>query len=548
MKRLIRGVVVLSCVILLAACGGKGKESKGVNEGKEGVMRWSLDTDPKTLDPQLNSATGAGSIINNMYEGLMREVDSKLVPAMAESYEVSEDGLRYTFHLRESKWSDGKPVSAQDFKYAWLRALDPHVASEYAFQMFYIRGARDYYEGRGAAEDVAIRVKDGRTIEVELETPTPYFLNLTAFYTYFPVRRDMVEKNPDKWAVDPKLAVSNGPFKLIKYALSDELILEKNDEYWGAEEVKLNKIVTMIIGDPMTALTAYEQDEIFILDTMPSQEVMRLQLEDPTFQILPMLGTYYYIFNVDREPTDDADVRKALSMAIDRKAIAERVKKGGEIPARGFIPEGLYDSEGNEFRESAGDYYIDSEGADLIGARALMARAGYPNGEGFPKLTLLYNTSDSHKAIAEAVQAMWREGLGIQVELMNQEWAVFQDTIRLGNFQVGRASWIGDYVDPMTFLELWTSYSGKNGAQWRWTEDGKFPENKRYDELVRESKMVSGSERDEKLYEMERIIMEEAIVAPIYYYVDQVMVKPYLQGWNKSVLDTWYFGRAEIVQ
>ena len=478
------GIVLLVCVILLAACGGKGKEGdedNGTGMIKEGVMKWSLDTDPKTLDPQLNSATGAGSLINNMYEGLMREVDSKLLPAMAESYEVSEDGLKYTFHLRESRWSDGKSVSAHDFKYAWLRALDPKVASEYAFQMFYIRGAREYYEGRGGAEDVAIRVADDRTIEVELETPTPYFLNLTAFYTYFPVRRDVVEKAPEKWAVDPDLAVSNGPFKLTRYATSDEIILEKNDGYWGAEDVKLSKIVTLIIGDSMTALTAYEQDEIFILDTMPSQEVMRLQMEDPTFQVLPMLGTYYYIFNVDREPTDDADVRKALSMAIDRKAIAERVKKGGEIPARGFIPEGLYDSEGNEFRKSAGDYYIDPEGADLIGARALMARAGYPNGEGFPKLTLLYNTSDSHKAIAEAIQAMWREGLGIQVELMNQEWAVFQDTVKLGNFQVGRASWIGDYVDPMTFLELWTSYSGKNGAQWRWNKDGKFPENKRYD-------------------------------------------------------------------
>lgn len=552
MKKLMKMLLLVTAIFLLGACNGnsgkreEGREKIEVSGGR--TMKWSLDSDPKTLDPQLNSATGAGSVINNMYEGLMREVDSKLLPAMAESYEISEDGLKYRFHLRESRWSDGKPVTAHDFKYAWLRALDPKVASEYAFQMFYIRGARDYYEGRGAAEDVAIRAADDRTLEVELEAPTPYFLNLTAFYTYFPVRRDMVERNPDKWAVDPKLAVSNGPFKLAKYAISDEIVLEKNTEYWNAEDVKLDKIVTMIIGDSMTALTAYEQDEIFILDTMPSQEVMRLQLEDPTFRILPMLGTYYYIFNADREPTNNIDVRKALSLAIDRGAIAQGVKRGGEIPARGFVPVGLYDSEGNEFRERAGDYYISSGGADIEKARALLAKAGYPGGAGFPKMTLLYNTSDSHRAIAEAVQAMWKEGLGIQVELMNQEWAVFQDSVKLGNFQVGRASWIGDYVDPMTFLELWTSYSGKNGAQWRWTEDGRFPENKRYDELVEESKRVSGAKRDGKLYEMEKIIMEEAIVAPIYYYVDQVMVKPYLKGWNKSVLDTWYFGNAEVVR
>lgn len=533
-------------MLLLMACGGEKEEVKEEGGKSEQVMKWSLEADPKTLDPQLNSGTGAGSVINNMYEGLMREIDGELLPAMAESYDVSEDGLTYTFHLRESKWSDGKPVKAEDFKYAWLRALSPEVASEYAFQLFYIKGAKSYYDGNGSREDVAIAVIDSKTIRVELTNPTPYFLNLTAFYTYFPVRSDKVEKDPDKWAVDPELAISNGPFKLTKYALSDELILERNEGYWNAGEVKLDRIETLIVGDTMTALTAYEQDEIYILDSMPPQEVMRLQLEDPTFQVLPMLGTYYYTFNVDKEPTDDINVRKALSLAIDRKAIAEKVKKGGEIPASGFIPAGLKDSSGKSFRATAGDYYINTSQADREKAKIFLATAGYPDGEGFPKLTILYNTSDSHKAIAEAIQAMWKETLGVDVELMNQEWAVYQDTVRVGNFQVARSSWIGDYVDPMTFLELWTSYSGKNGAQWRWTEDGKFPENRNYDRLVDQSKLVSGSERDEKLYEMERLLMDQAIVAPIYYYVDQVMVKPYLVGWNKNVLDTWYFGNASI--
>ncbi len=537
--------IIVLCLILLTiiGCSQKGKEIQEDKEKKK--LKWAIDADPKTLDPQLNSSTGAGSIINNMYEGLMRNVDGKLEPAMATSYEVSKDNLTYTFKLRDTKWSDGKSVTANDFKYSWLRALDPKTASEYAFQLFYIKGARDYYEGVSSKDSVGITIIDDRTLVVELIDPTPYFLNLTAFYTYFPVREDAVRKDPDSWAFNPKEAISNGPFKLSKYSQGEEIVLEKNDKYWNAKNVKLDEIEAIIITDSMTALTAYEQDEVAILDTLPDQEISRLKMEEPTFKVLPMLGTYYYIFNVEKEPTNNKDVRKALSLAIDRGAIVKGIKKGGEIGATGFVPEGLLDSSGNNFREVAGDYYIDKK-ASVDKAKKLLARAGYPNGKGFPKLTLLYNTSDSHKAIAEAIQEMWKKNLGIQVELMNQEWAVFKNTIAVGEFQVGRASWIGDYVDPMTFLELWTSYSRKNNARWIWTEDGKNPNNKIYDELVVESKISTGKARDEKLYELEKLMMEEVIVAPIYYYVDQVMVKSYVEGWDKSVLDTWYFGNTKI--
>lgn len=519
-------------------------------EDKEMVLRWNLGSDPKTIDPQLNSASDGGHIINNTFEGLMREVNGKLQPAMAESYEVSDDGLTYTFKLRDAKWSDGKPVTAHDFEYAWKRALNPETGSEYAFQMFYIKGGQEYFEGKGKVEDVAVKALDDKTLEVTLNAPTPYFLNLTSFYTYMPARKDVVEKDPEGWAKNPELAVSNGPFKLAEYSTGDKIVLVKNENYWNVDAVKLDKIVASMIVDQSTQLTAYESGELDAIDEVPTQEIPRLLAEEPTFQILPLLGTYYYIFNVDKEPTNDVRVRKALALAIDRKAITEQVTKGGQKPATGYVPEGLFLSDGREFREVAGDYGIDPNKAQVEEARKLLAEAGYPNGEGFPTLELVYNTSENHKAIAEAIQEMWKQNLGINVTLTNQEWAVFQDTRHQGNFSIARAGWLADYADPMTFLDMWTSYSGNNDAQWRWQKyesDTKLnPSNKKFDELIEKSKTITGAERDKTLLEAEKIMMDEMIVMPIYYYTDPTLVKEYVKDWEKTPLGHWYFGNAYI--
>jgi len=538
------GILILS--LLMVACGGK-KEASSEKEAEQ-VLVFNLSSEPKTVDPQLNSATDGGIVINNTFEGLMRMNDEGMpVPATAESYEVSEDGKVYTFHIRENaKWSDGQPVKAGDFEYAWKRALDPAVASEYSFQLYYIEGAQEYFEGNASADDVAVKAIDDKTLEVTLVGPTPYFLALTTFYTYMPVREDVVAKKPEGWAKDTSIAVSNGPFIIGEYAPSSKIVLVPNENYWNKESVKLDKIVFEEIVDQTTALTAYENGEIDVLNVVPQQDIPRLQLEDPTFSIAPYLGTYYYIFNVDKEPTDDVNVRKALTYAIDRKAITEQVAKGGQLPATGFVPTGLFDSEGRDFRATAGDFDI-SVNADIEKAKEYLAKAGYPNGEGFPKLTVVYNTSEGHKAIAEAVQEMWKKNLGIDVELMNQEWAVFQDTRHVGNFEIARAGWIGDYADPMTFLDLWTSYSGNNDAQWKWTTDEKkFASNKEYDALIEKSKVSQGTERDELLYKAEKILMDEMVTMPIYYYTGTIMVKEHVAGWERDILGTWYFGNTEI--
>lgn len=263
-----------------------------------GKLMWNLHADPKTIDPGLNSAVEGGHIINNMYDGLMRKDDSGLRPAMAEKVDVSDDGLTYTFHLSDAKWSDGQPVKAADFEYAWKRVLDPATASEYSFQMYYIKGGQEFNEGTGKVEDVAVKAIDDKTLQVELIAPTPYFLDLTTFYTYMPVRKDMVEKDPENWAKNPATAIGNGAFKLKDYKTGDRIVLVPNENYWDKAGVKLTQIDALMIVDQSTALTAFEAGEIDFIDEVPNQEIPRLLAESDTFKILPYIGTYYYIFNI----------------------------------------------------------------------------------------------------------------------------------------------------------------------------------------------------------------------------------------------------------
>ncbi|WP_026894729.1 peptide ABC transporter substrate-binding protein [Clostridiisalibacter paucivorans] len=527
----------------------EGTNSAQDTEGKdENIIRVNINSDPKTIDPQLNSAIDGGNIIMHMYEGLMREIDGKMEPAIAETYDVSDDGLKYTFNLRDAKWSDGEPVTAHDFEFAWKRALDPNTGSEYATQLFYIKGGQEFYEGKGSREDVAVKAVDEKTLEVELTGPTPYFLDLTAFFTYMPVREDIIAKDSDGWSRNPDVVVANGPFKLEEYVTGDKFVLTKNENYWNVENIKIDKLVASMIVESSTILTAYENGELDAIDNVPKQEIPKLLVEDPTFEIRPILATYFYIFNVTEPPVDDINVRKALTYAIDRKAIVETVTKGGEMPAAGLVPPGLTDSKGNNFRDVNGNFGIDPQKAQIEKAKEYLAKAGYPDGKGFPKTTMLYNTSESHKAVAEAIQEMWRKNLGIDIELANQEWAVFQDTRAQGNFVIARRGWFADYADPMTFLDLWTSYSGNNDAQWKTTDEHKFPNNEKYTELVEKSKVATGEERDELLYEAEKLIMEDMVVMPVYYYTDPTAVKDHIKDWYKTKLGYWYFGNAEIVK
>ncbi len=502
------------------------------------VLNYNLGADPKTLDPGLNSAIDGSHILNNTFEALTREIGGEIKPAMAERYEVSEDGMVYTFHLRDAKWSDGEPVTAQDFEFAWQRAIKVETAAPYASHFFYIKNAQNFYEGNGSLEDVGIKAVDEKTFQVTLEAPTPYFLSLITRPAFMPVRKEIIESGDESWFFKKETAISNGPFVLESYATGDKIVLKKNPNYWNADSVQIDQINCLMIVESSTSLTAFQAGNLDIINNIPTQEITRLLSEDDSFYILPKMGTYYLQFNMNVDALKDVRVRKALSLALDRKAITENVMKGGEIPATGFNPVGLKDSQGNDFNTTAGDYYINVDGGNVEEAQKLLAEAGYPNGEGFPQLTALYNTSESHKAVFEVIQEAWKQNLGINIELANQEWAVFQSNRVAHNFEIARGGYIGDYPDPVGLLELLAEDSSNNHPDWH---------NQEFNELINKSRFASGSERDAYIYRAEEILMEDAPIAPIFYYTDPLMVNERVSGWEKNSMSYWYFGNVDIM-
>ncbi len=505
------------------------EETAPAEEAMEEVAQtliWNLGSEPKTLDPGLNTAIDGGDIINHLFEGLLREVDGMLEPGMAESYSVSDDKLTYTFKLRDAQWSDGKPVTAHDFEYAWARVIDPETASEYSWIF-------------NEANIDSFKAVDEMTFEVTLTVPSPYFLGLTAFFTFMPVRQDAVEAGADgMWAMDPTLSIVNGPFLLDSYASGDKLVLKKNSGYWRADQVVLEQIDALMIVDQSTALTGYDSGQIDVIDDMPTAEIPRLLAEDPTFMILPYDGVYYYILNTKIEPLDNVEIRRALSLAIDRTAIVETVLKGGQLPAKNMVSQASRDANGDVFADVAGSFGVPMDASGVEEAKQILADAGYPDGEGFPEFTILYNTSESHKAVAEAIQEMWNKNLGINVQLANQEWAVFQDTRRQHSFDIARGGWIGDYSDPMTYLGMFLDGASMNHAQWS---------NPEYDALIKAASVQDGQERFDTLQSALSLVMEGRGYMPIYYYTDQIMVSTDVANWEKTTRGNWWFGFAEKV-
>ncbi len=539
-KRMIFLILLLAIVIIGIALIVQQIKSNSLMQAPivEKTLNWNIGSEPLSLDPQLNRALDGGSIINNTFEGLFRYEGNKIEPAIAESYDLSSNGLIYTIKLKKTKWSDGSPLTASDFEYAWKRALDPVTASEYAYQLYYIRGGRDFNSGTGTREDVGVLALDDDTLQIELESPTPYFLDLLTFFTYMPTKKSVVEASKDgKWAIDPNQVVSNGPFVLSEYLAGDKLVLVKNQHYWQADTVLLDRINGFMIVDESTMLTAFESGEVDIIDSILASELPKIQAESDALITKPSIGTYFYAFNTKIKPLDNVLVRKALSLAIDRKAIVESVTKAGEIPATGFTPPGLYDAEGTIFQEKAGDYDTQPNAADLETARKLLAEAGFADMKQFPKLDIVYNTNETHKIIAEAIQYMWQSNLGIEVTVTNQEWAVLQETKRLGNFSIAKAGWFGDYADPMAMLEIMTSSSAINTTGWS---------NTAYDALIESAKRETGQKRFELLYKAQSILMEDTPIMPIYYHTDQFMVSDRVMNYEKTAMGLWYFGNTDI--
>ena len=531
------------CAVVLAAtlatslfigCGDSSSNSGSSSSNQQLVF--NLGEDPETMDPTLNNSSGAGTMILNAFEGLMvLDENDQPVEGTAESMEVSEDGLVYTFKIREdAKWSDGEAVTADNFKYSWLRALNKETAAEYAYQLFYIKNAEKFYNGEATAEEVGINVIDEKTLEVTLETPTAYFPQLLAFTTYVPLREDIVSANPEGWATNPETYVSNGPFKLVQWDMKDQLVFEKNENYWDKDSVKLESLTFKLVTDDTTAYSELKAGNFDMVNSVPTNEI-EPGIEEGLVHVNPKLGNYYFAINVGKQDTLSEDVkevlnnklvRQALNLAIDRQEIIDNVGKAEQIPAYSFVPQGITDENGNDFASK--EYYdpSDMEG-NIAKAKELLKEAGYENGNGIPTIELMYNSEGAHKDICQIIQQNWEE-IGVNVELTNQEWAVFLNTRQQGDYQIARHGWIGDYIDPMTFLDLWVTGGGNNDCGFS---------NARYDELIATAKVETDSaKRLEMLREAEDILMDEMPILPIYYYTTVTAANENVKGVRISTL------------
>lgn len=555
-------LILLVAVMLLAFAGCRETEEKAPM-----VLRYNVGAEPQYFDPRKATGIPEFTMLLNLFDGLMRyDINGQLVPSIAESYTVSTDGLLWTFKLSDAKWSNGEPLTAQDFEYSWKSALSPEIASEYAYQLYYIKNGEafnssipkdgNYYYPKVDANgelvtdadgnvvpdlekpfdvnSIGVKAIDDKTLEVTLEAPTPYFSSLLTFTTYLPINKKLDQANPD-WAKSADNYVSNGPFRLTKWEHNNVIEMEKNPNYWDKDVVKLDKIVFTMVEESSTELLMFENNEIDWGANPPLPELERLLAEDKVI-INPYLGTYYYLFNVTREPFDDVRVRKALTYAIDRESIVKNITKAGQLPATAYVPPGVPDAEpGSDFRTVGGDFF---EPYNPEEAKRLLAEAGYPDGKGFPEFTLLYNTSEAHKTIAEAIQRMWKETLGINCTLTNQEWKVYLDNRSTLNYDVARAGWIGDYTDPMTFIDMWVTGGGNNDTGWG---------NPEYDALVKEAKSSGDQKvRMEAMHKAEKILMDEIPIAPIYFYTRPELIKPYIKGAYTSALGYTDFKTAYI--
>ncbi len=539
---------------MFVGCGQTQQSETGQNQDQgqqqptEMVLRYNLGAEPETLDPAKATGVPEMTVMLHTFDGLTRlDTDGKPQPAVAESWDIQDNGKTYIFHLRKDvKWSDGKPVTAHDFEYAWKRALSPEIASEYAYQLYYIKNGEKYNTGEITdPNEVGVKALDDYTLKVELEQPAPYFLSLVAFPTLYPLPKHVLESHPD-WPKgidkDPSLYVTNGPFVLAEWSHHDKIVLKKNPNYFDKDKVKLDKLVFYMVEDANTAVQMFENGEVDVIDTIPTAQIDQWKGK-PEYRVDPILGTYYILVNVgsdktmsgDKNPLLDVRVRKAIAMAINRSVITDKILKGGQQPAYAFVPPGIPDAKpGTDFRKVGGNFFTE----DIQKAKQLLAEAGYPDGKGFPKLLYLYNTSEGHKKIAEAVQNMLKENLGIDMELQNQEWKVYLQSRNEGQFDLARAGWLGDYVDPMTFLDMFVSTSGNNDTGWS---------NPQYDELIEKAKYeTDNAKRVEYMHQAEKILMEDMPIIPLYFYTQPRLVKTYVKNYAAISLGWIDFKEAYI--
>jgi len=525
-KQLGIGSGLTALLLVLAGCGGDVPDAdRGVAEQ---ILLRGNGSEPKALDPHLVTGVPENRIISSLIEGLItyHPLDDNLPEAgVAERWEHDGTYTTWTFYLHpDANWSNGDPVTADDFVYSWRRMLTPELGAEYAKMLMVVAGAEDFHYGRAGWDAVGVKAVDAKTLEVTLVGPTPYFLNMLKHYSWFPVHPPTIEAfggmtNRDGvWAMQGSY-VGNGPFVLTEWKPNQYIRVTKSPTYWDRETVRLNEIYFFPIEDQNTERRLFENGQLHMTSTVPSNDIENYQANNPELlRIEPYLGTYFYRFNTERAPLDDPRVRRALTLAIDREAIVEQVTKGGQTPAVSYTPPG--------FADFAPPAAVDFDPEE---AQRLLTEAGFPGGEGFPEKFLLFNTSEDHRKIAEAVGSMWKEHLGINIQLENKEWKVYLDAQSELDYDISRSAWIGDYMDPITFLEMWTTGNGNNDTGWSDPE---------YDRLIQAAfRSETEQEHFDLLVEAEARLMDALPIAPVYWYTRIYLKDPRVGGWEPKLLD-----------
>ena len=525
------GIVLGAALVGLSGCAKSG-EAQATAKGN--VFHLANGTEPSDLDPQTVTGRPESNIIRTLIEGLVIPDATTLEPrpGQAESWEISEDGLVYTFKLRpEAKWSNGDTVTAQDFVGSWRRILTPSLASEYAYNLFMVEGAEAFNKGELTDfGQTGFKALDGSTIQITLRNPTSYLLNLMMHYSWHPVHLPTVDKfggltrKGTRWT-RPENYVGNGPFVLTEWKPNQHIHVSRSPSYWG--EVKLDGVRFYPIENTDAAERMFRTGQLDATNALPLNKVDTYRNErSDVLRIDPFLATAFFKVNVNRPQLADPRVRRAIALSIDRVGLADEVLQGVKTAHYNFSPIMPNFSPPPQFSDNAEE------------ARALLAEAGYPGGKGLPPIEILYPTSDSGRIVCEALQAMIRGTLGIDVRLYNQEWKVYLDSTVSQNYDIAWSAWIGDYVDPMTFMDMMVTDGGNNRTGWS---------NSRYDELIQLAQAEGDSaKRNAYFVEMEEILGAEVPVVPLYSYTNAYLLSPAVKGWHPTLLDVHPFQEVSI--
>ncbi|MFW5438727.1 peptide ABC transporter substrate-binding protein [Paenibacillus apiarius] len=524
--------ILLFAAAALAGCAGKDNSAANPSGAAQGAAETAAEQipqvlttnlsggEPYTLDPAFASDTTSYFIIDNLYEGLYTyDKSGKIVEGAASKVDVSADAKTYTFTIRDgAKWSNGDPVTAQDFEYSWKRVLNPKTAAYDPSSLYYIKGAEEYNTGKGSAEDVGVTAKDDHTLVVELKAPLSIFPIIAVGHAYLPVRSTVVDKD-EKWAAESNTIVGNGPYVPQEWKHNEQITLAKNDHYWNKDAISMETIHFKMVQDATTYYQMYKTGDLDMILSLPLDTIDQ-EKENKEYLSHPSFSVYTYSFNVKEKPFTNQKIRQAFSYAIDRESLTKNVTKGGETPATGYVPYGLTNPSGKDFRDDAPEKYYEFNAQK---AKELLAEGLKEEGlTQLPPVTFKYNTADNHKKVAEALQEMLKENLGVEIKLENQEWKTYIDTFKQKNFQAARMGWEGNYLDPLGVLGHYTSSNSNNFTNWS---------NKEYDNLIEKSTYeLDPNKRVELLQQAEKVLMEDLPIIPILFSADTALVSPKVTG------------------